>query len=157
MHRLLSTIVLLAWALWFGAIVMVFVAVTSLFKTFPDRRPVAGLAAAGVFRSFEALELIAAPLALIAALALRRRGIGSGASVLLVSLLSLATLGALTARFLITPRIEALRSQGVASSSDQFKTLHRSATGVYTSQAVVLLAAGLVLPGVIARPPRDAA
>ena len=153
MHRLLSTLLVLAWGVWFGAIVMVFVTVTSLFRTFADERTVAGVAAAGVFRSFEMLELVAAPIALVAAIALRRRATGFGASALLVSLLSLTTLGALTARFLITPRIEALRREGVPSSSEQFKILHRSATGVYTSQAFILLGAGLVLPRAIVRRP----
>jgi hypothetical protein len=71
--------------------------------------------------------------------------------------LTLAALGALSSTFLLTPRIDDLRRQGVASSSDQFKALHRSSSLVYTSQAVVLFAAGLILPSVIARPRTDLA
>ena len=151
MHRLLSTALLLAWGLWFGAIVMVFVTVTSLFATFADQRQVAGAAAAGVFRRFEALELLAAPVALLAAVLLRRRAAVFLASHVLIALLSLATLGAISSRFLITPRIDELRRQGVPATSPQFKTLHRTASGAYSAQAVFLLAAGTLIPDVIGR------
>lgn len=156
MHRLLSTLVLLAWGLWFGAIVMVFVAVTSLFSTFADQRQVAGAAAAGVFRRFEVLQLVAAAVAVVAAFLLRTRGRGGRAATGLVGLLALAAVGALASTFVLTPRIDALRKQGVPSSSEQFKTLHRASSMVYSSQAVILLAAGLLLPGVILRPRPDA-
>ena len=149
MHRLLSTLVLLAWGLWFGAIVMVFVTVTSLFATFADQRQVAGAAAAGVFRRFEVLQLGAAAVAVVGALLLRARGRGATA---LVGLLALAAVGAVVSSFLLTPRIDALRREGVPSSSQQFKSLHRASSTVYSSQAVALLAAGVLLPGAILRP-----
>jgi glucan phosphoethanolaminetransferase (alkaline phosphatase superfamily) len=150
MHRLLSTIVVLAWGLWFGAIVMVFVTVTSLFSTFADQRQIAGMAAAGVFRRFELFELILAPLGFFAALLLRGRS-GRWSTTLVAVLLALAAVGASASHFYLTPRIDELRRQGVASSSDEFKKLHGQSSMVYASQAVVLLAAGLLLPGAIAR------
>jgi hypothetical protein len=152
-HRILSTVLVLAWGVWFGAIVMVFVTVGSLFTTFADQRPVAGAAAAGVFRSFERLELIAAPAALAAVLILRWRGRPPRSSHVLFVLLAMATLGTLRSRLYLTPRIEELRRQGVASTSDQFRSLHRASTRIYTAQAVALLAAGVMLVPVIA-PPR---
>ena len=156
MHRLLSTLVVLAWGLWFGAIVMVFVTVTSLFATFGEQRQLAGAAAAGVFRRFEVLQLGAGAVAVIAAFVLRARSRGGRGATALVGLLALALVGALASSFVLTPRIDALRQQGVPSSSEQFKSLHRASSTVYSSQAVALLAAGLLLPGVILRPRADA-
>jgi len=150
MHRLLSTVVLLAWGLWFGAIVMVFVTVTSLFTTFADERHVAGAAAAGVFRRFETFELIVAPVGLLAAMLLRGRSASRWSATLVAVLLALSALGASASHFYLTPRIDELRRQGVPSSSEQFKSLHGQSSMVYASQAALLLAAGLLLPGVIA-------
>lgn len=156
MQRLLSTLVVLAWGLWFGAIVMVFVAVTSLFATFADQRPVAGAAAAGVFRRFEVVQLGAAAIAVIGAIALRARGRGTRAATGLLGLFLLAMIGAVASTFVLTPRIDALRNQGVPSTSAEFKSLHRTSSAVYSSQAVLLLAAGVLLPGVIGRAQADA-
>jgi hypothetical protein len=149
MHRLLSTIIVLAWGLWFGAIVMVFVTVTSLFSTFADQRQVAGAAAAGVFRRFEVFELILAPVGLLAALLLRRWAASRSFATVVAALLALASVGACASHFYLTPRIDEVRRQGVPSSSEQFKSLHGQSSMVYASQAVVLLAAGLLLPGAI--------
>jgi hypothetical protein len=150
MHRLLSTIVVLAWGLWFGAIVMVVVTVTSLFSTFADQRQVAGAAAAGVFRRFEVFELLLAPVGFLAALLLRGRSAARWSATLLAALLGLAAVGASASHFYLTPRIDDLRRQGVPSSSEQFKSLHGQSSMVYASQAFVLLAAGLLLPATIA-------
>jgi hypothetical protein len=149
MRRLLSTILLLAWGLWFGAIVMVFVTVTSLFSTFADQRQVAGAAAAGVFKRFEVFELVVAPVALLATLILRGLTAGRRSATFVALLLALATAGTSASHFYLTPRIDELRRQGVPSSSEQFKSLHGQSSMVYASQAVVLLAAGLLLPGAI--------
>ena len=157
MHRLLSTLVLLAWGLWFGAIVMVFVTVTSLFSTFADDRRTAGAAAAGVFRRFEAMELIVAPVAVLGAILLRGRSAHRKTATAVAALLALATVGASASHFYLTPRIDQLRKEGVPSSSPEFSSLHRSSSAVYSSQAVVLLAAGLLLPGAVLPRPRDGA
>lgn len=155
MQRLLSTLVVLAWGLWFGAIVMVFVTVMSLFKTFPGQPAVAGAAAAGIFRRFEVLQLGAAAVAVVGAIALRARGRGTRAATGLVGLFLLAMIGAIASTFVLTPRIDALRKQGVPSASAEFKSLHRASSAVYSSQAVLLLAAGVLLPGVIGRSRND--
>ena len=157
MHRLLSTIVLLAWGLWFGAIVMVFVAVTSLFGTFAEAPQVAGAAAAGIFRRFEVLQLAAAAVALVGAFALRSRTRAGVAGTAAVAILALAMGGAFASSFVLTPRIDDLRRKGVPSSSPEFKSLHRASSAVYSSQAVLLLAAGMLLPGVMLAPRRDGA
>ena len=157
MHRLLTTVVLLAWGLWFGAIVMVFVTVTSLFSTFPEDRRTAGAAAAGVFRRFEAMELVVAPVALLGAILLRGRSSHPRSATLAAALLAVAAVGASASHFYLTPRIDRLRGEGVPSTSPEFRSLHRASSAVYSSQAVALLAAGLLLPGAFIPRPRDGA
>ena len=157
MHRLLSTVLLLAWGLWFGAIVMVFVAVTSLFTTFEDQRAVAGAAAAGIFRRFEVLQVIAAGVALLATIALwLRASRAKGTRVILMAVV-IATAGAITSATVITPQIDALRRAGEPSSSARFKSLHRKSSTLYTIQAGWLLTTGLLLPGFLRRTETSAA
>lgn len=157
MHRLLGTVLLLAWGLWFGAIVMVFVSVTSLFTTFADQRPIAGAAAAGIFRRFEGLQLVAAAVSLPAAVGVRFLGTRTRAATIVAALLFLAATGALLSTFVLTPRIDGFRREGVPATSDAFKKLHRASSTVYTAQAALLLITGLLLPGVLPRRDTSAA
>ena len=151
MHRLLSTVLLLAWGLWFGAIVMVFVAVTSLFTTFVDQRAVAGAAAAGIFRRFEVLQVVAACVALVATIALwLRASRARWTSVFLMAVVA-ATAGAIVSATAITPQIDALRRAGEPSSSARFKSLHRRSSTAYAVQAATLLTTGLLLPAFLKR------
>ena len=160
MHRLLSTVVVLAWGLWFGAIVMVFVTVTSLFSTFADQRQVAGAAAAGVFKRFEALELGAAAVALIAAVLVRRH-VPTRAAITVISLLLAAALGAAYTGVVLTPELDSLRNSGPGTDSDRFRSLHGLSSAIYLVQAFLLLATGLFLPACLTRtdtsaaPPRE--
>src|SRR5687767_11504807 len=119
MQRVLNVVLVLAWGLWFGAIVMVFVTVTSLFQTFHDQRPLAGAAAAGVFRRFETMQLVIAAVALVAAGALRAAH-RSRPRTAALSLFALAAIGAVVSTFVLTPRIEDMRRRGVPSASDEF-------------------------------------
>lgn len=144
MHRILSTILLLAWGLWFGAIVMVFVTVTSLFSTLADRQ-VAGAAAAGVFKRFEMIELVAAAVAVVAAFLLRSRPRPKPPVVALLLLIGAAA-GALYTGFVLTPEIDTLRGDPQRTASDYFQSLHRLASAVYVVKAALLLATGLFLP-----------
>lgn len=155
MRRFLSTALVLAWGLWFGSIVMVFVAVTSLFSTFADQRTVAGTAAAGVFRRFEVLQLVAGGVTLLAAIILRSRARTRRPAVL-PALVILSILVALTSAFVITPRIDKLR-RADSSTSEQFKTLHGVSSSLYSAQAALLLATGLLLPGFLKRTETSAA
>jgi hypothetical protein len=157
MHRSLSTVLVLAWGLWFGAIVMVFIAVISLFATFADQRGVAGAAAAGIFRRFEALQVVAACAALAAALTLYFRAPQAGRRPVVPMAIFVATVGALASATSLTPQIEALRRAGVASTSEQFKSLHRRSSTLYAGQAALLLATGLFLPGFLKRTDTSAA
>lgn len=155
MRRLLSAVLVLAWGLWFGAIVMVFVAVTSLFSTFADQRQVAGAAAAGVFRRFESMEVVAALVALAAAWSLRASSRPRPPVAPLLFLLA-ATAAALYTGFVLTPQIDRLRGDPSQPSSDYFRSLHRLATQIYIVKTSLLLATGLLLPRFLA-PPRTSA
>ena len=155
MRRFLSTVLLLAWGLWFGAIVMVFITATSLFSTFPEKAT-AGAGAAGVFKQFEKLELGAAAAGLVAAVLLRSR-LRNRTTIFVLLLLLAAGLGAAYTAFVLTPEIETLRSSGTGTDSDHFRSLHGLASAVYVVQALLLLATGLLLPGCLARSDTSAA
>ena len=149
MHRFLSAVLVLAWGLWFGAIGMVFLTVTSLFATFADQRAVAGAAAAGVFRRFEILQLVAGGVAFVAALTLRWRA--ARRPFVLPALLLFSVILAMSSAFVITPKIDALRRAGEPSSSAEFKSLHGTSSALYLTQAILLLTTGLFLPGFLKR------
>ena len=147
--RVLPVLVTLAWGLWFGGVLTLFLAVTSLFDTFAPDRALAGTAAAGVFRRFEFYQLVLAAAAVVAAAvwrlsapaAPRRR------TVLLV-LLALAAGTAVTSAFAVSRRIEMLRGQKQTNTLE-FRRLHGVSMALYTAEAVVLLGAGVVLPGAL--------
>jgi len=147
--RLLPIVLVLAWGLWFGAIVMVFVTVTSLFETFADQKHLAGAAAAGVFRRFDWLHLIAAAAAVLANAAWLRLGdTGYGRRTALVVAFALAAGLAVTSTLAISRRIDNLRKNGLVDTPE-FKKLHGMSMGLYTAEAASLLVAGLLLPGAI--------
>jgi hypothetical protein len=150
MQRMLSILVTLAWGLWFGGLIMLFVAVTSLFNTFKDQRPIAGAAAADIFHRFEVFQLALAAAALLATLAWR---ILSGRSKLKMGVLvffALATLVAMSSTTVVTPKIDALRRQA-QTATPEFKKLHGVSMMLYVGEATLLLCAGLLLPPAIRR------
>ena len=157
MHRVLSTLLGLAWGLWFGAIMMVFLAVTSLFTTFADQRAVAGAAAAGIFRRFEVLQVAAGGVALLATIVLWLRASRARRTRTFLMAVVIAAAGAIVSATVITPQIDALRRAGEPSSSARFKSLHRKASTVYSIQAALLLTTGLLLPGFLKRTETSAA
>jgi hypothetical protein len=149
--RLCLILLVLAWGLWCGGIVMVFIAVTSIFSTFAPDRTVAGTAAAGVFRRFETYQLVLAAVAVVSAALLWRKSDrpGAGARAGLLALLVLAGVLALASTFAVSRRIHALRIQGL-TQTDEFRRLHGISMAVYATEAVVLLVAGVMLPRAIA-------
>ena len=147
MHRLLSTLVSLAWALWFGGMVMLFVAVMSLFTNPRLDRTTAGLAAADIFRRFESYQLALAAAALLATFAWWLLG-ARKLKTWLFALFALATLGAAGVTLIISPRMATLHAQE-ETETDQFRQLHKTAERIYTAQAAVLLVAGLLLPSAV--------
>lgn len=147
MHRIFSALLVLAWGVWFGAIVMVFVTVTSLFATFTEQRSIAGVAAAGIFRRFEMMELGAAAAALVAATLLRSHARPRTAAAVIILLLA-AAVGALYTGLVLTPKIDSLRGE---RTSESFRSLHALSSAIYVVQACLLLATGVFLPSFLAR------
>ena len=147
MIRILATLVSIAWALWFGGMIMLFVTLGSIFTTPGIDRTTAGDVAAGLFPKFERMQLIFAALCLLGTFGWWLAG-RTRAKLVLFALFGLATLGAVIETSVITPRIESMRVQGQRGTS-QFDRMHRISSRVYMSGAAVLLVAGLVLPSAI--------
>ena len=150
-RRLLLVVLTLAWALWFGGIITLFLAVTSLFATFAPERTLAGTAAAGIFRRFEVYRLVLAPITVVAAAALRAsKSPAARSKTVVLVLLILAAVIALVSTFAVSRRIETLRTQGLTSTSE-FRRLHGTSMAMYTAEAAVLVAAGLALPTAVSQ------
>ena len=144
MRRFLSTLVLMAWGLWFGGLIVLFVAVQTLFNTFP--RETAGQGAARIFHAFNAYQLALAAVALVATFAWRVTGPPRLKTTLFV-LFALATVGACVITMYFTPRIELLQHRGLTQTVE-FKRLHGFSMLAYVGEAVALLVAGVVMPWV---------
>ncbi|MGE5611994.1 MAG: hypothetical protein ACM359_22295 [Bacillota bacterium] len=144
MKRLLSIVLCLAWALWLGGLMALFVFVQTLFAR---SRPLAVQAAPVLFLAFERYELIVGALALVAAIGWRIR-VRSRSLTLLLTLLVLAAVGAIVSSITITGPMEQLRAIG-QSGSAEFKRLHGYSMMVYVTQTVLLVIAGVMLPGIL--------
>jgi hypothetical protein len=118
-----------------------------LFRT---DRAVALQAAPLLFATFDRYQLALAAVAIVAS-AMWRLTTPRAALTALFSLFVLAAIGTVTLAAIITPRMEALRSEG-QSGSPEFMALHKRATTVYMAQAALLLAAGLLIPAAMASP-----
>lgn len=144
-QRFLAVVALLAWALWFGALVALFVFVTTLFH---NEREIAVQAAPQLFVAFQKYHLILAAVALASTVAWR---IASQSRIVLAIfiLLGLAVCCGVAVSVWIVGPMETLRQQGL-SGSDEFKRLHGRSMMLYTGQALLLLISGIVLPIAIA-------
>lgn len=144
MRRLLSILVTVIWGLWFGGLIVLFLAVTSLFKTFADRHEIAGEGAAQIFQLFNRYQLALAAAALLATFAWRVLGPPRWKEALF-GLFAVATVAACIVSMYLAPRIEMLGRQGLAHSS-QFGRLHVYSMMAYAAEVAVLLIAGIMLP-----------
>jgi len=146
MRHPFAVVVNLAWAVWFGGMVMLFIALGSIFAP-PVNREVAGDFAARLFPNFERLQLICAAVCLVGSagwwLASRSR-----VKMVLFTLFALATLAGVVETTSITPRIETMRVEG-RRGTPEFDRMHHLSSKVYMSGAAVLLVAALLLPGAI--------
>jgi hypothetical protein len=155
MQRVVSCLVAIVWGLWLGGLGALFLAVGALFKTFEERR-LAGTAASGVFRAFERYQLILAAAGLVLIVAWRVLGGAPRLKTALFGLFGLATVLAASSTLYITPRLEALRLEGI-STGRQFQQLHGVSLTLYTAEAALLLIGGFLLPPAIARDDRRSA
>jgi len=132
-----AAVATMASGLWLGGLVMLFMSVSSLFKTFDTDHATAGLAATGIFHRFETFQIILAGVA-IASIELSLR---NGQRKFWIGLpLIIAAVLAIGITFGISPKINAMRLAGEASS-DGFKKLHGLAMVIYLAiTALVALA-----------------
>jgi len=140
MSRLFAFLTLLAWGLWMGGLITLFLCVITLFH---HNRAAAIDAAPQLFVNFERYQLILAAVGLTTTVIWR-----VVSKNLLVNwiflLLCLASLGAITSPLYFSKQMETLREEG-KTGSQRFETLHRQSEWVYTGEAVLLLVAGLAL------------
>ncbi|HSU65312.1 MAG TPA: DUF4149 domain-containing protein [Tepidisphaeraceae bacterium] len=144
MRRFLSTLVTLLWALWFGGVVMLFIAVLSLFAAFPEHHDIAGQGAARIFHVFNAYQLALAGLTLVATFVWYLKG-PPGMKMGLFLLFALATAAAGLITLYIAPEIAQMQAKQLSQSAE-FKRMHGYSMIAYVAEAVVLLIAGLLLP-----------
>lgn len=144
---MLSMLVTLTWALWLGGLVTLFAVLGTIFTTPNFARDVQGSFAARLFPMFERMQLIFAAVALFGTAGwwLTKR---SRVKLAMFGLFALATLVAVAETTQVTPRIEAMRVEG-KRETPEFAKMHQLSSRVYTSGAVILLIAGLLLPGAI--------
>jgi hypothetical protein len=153
---LVAILATLGWALWFGGIVALFLFVSVMFR---ESRPVAVDAAPMLFHAFERYQLLLAAFVLVC-LVLWRVLAHARAIMLVFTFVALAAVAAVLSTTLVTPRMETLRRQG-QSGSPEFRQLHGRSMMFYTSEAALLLLAGVALPSAVAagtvKPPPAAA
>src|SRR6476619_3294704 len=128
----LTIVVTLAWALWFGGLITLFLAVTSLFDTFAPDRHLAGTAAAGIFRRFEFYQLGLAAVAVVAAALWRMSEphVSPLRRTVVLALLASAAGMALVSMFAVSNRIENLRQNRLTDTAG-FRRLHGLSMTVY--------------------------
>jgi hypothetical protein len=133
MRSLWRTTALLAWALWFGGLITLFVCVVTLFHF---DRAIAVQAAPQLFHVFERYQLILAAAAIVSALLWKRKA--------LAGLFCIAAVGALTSPLVTTPKIMELQRLGLTHTG-QFARLHGESMLIYMADAALLLVGGLIL------------
>ena len=143
MARLFRTALNITWGLWFGGLVMLFIAVQSVFRTWADQHELAGLAASGIFQQFNRYRLILAACALLLTF-VGWMGERSRAGLMLFTLFALATAAAVYSAGVMTPHLERLRLESL-THTPEFKRLHGLSMGVYLLETVLVFFAGIVL------------
>jgi hypothetical protein len=134
MRTFCYTVTQFAWALWLGGLFTVFLSVLTLFH---NDRSVAVQAAPQIFHAFEPYQCALAAAAVLFAALSQRKG--------LLTLFLLASIGSAVSPLVITPKISELQRQGLTHTPD-FAKIHGISMMVYTSDAALLVLAGLILP-----------
>ena len=137
MKWFLSTLFVIAWALWFGGAVATLLFVQRLFH---DDRSLALIAAPKLFLTFEKYQIV---LAAVVAISLAGMG-GRRRFSALVVLVLIAAVTATVSAFVVTPRIEYLRIAGEEHTA-AFRTLHGLSMVIYLIVVLLLVAVGILL------------
>jgi uncharacterized protein DUF4149 len=135
MRRFYEIILRFAWGLWLGGLITVFLAVLTLFH---HDRSVAVVAAPMIFHAFEPYQCALAGVAVVFSALWGRKG--------LLTPFLLAGVGAGISVGVITPRITEMQRQGLTHTAE-FGKMHGISMMVYTSDAALLVVAGLMLGG----------
>lgn len=147
MAYLFRTLTALAWALWLGALIALFLFVQTMFR---QDRPTAVVAAPMLFNAFEKYQMVLAAAGIVGTLGLilvvRSR---LAVPLLLVFLLSIA--GGIYSTVAITAKMNAMREQGL-SGSPEFRKLHGYSSMIYVTEAGLLFVGGLLLPSLMREP-----
>jgi hypothetical protein len=153
-RRGLPTLLALVWSLWLGGLVVLFLSIHSLFKTFASDHSIAGEAASGIFTRFNRYQLVLAGIALIGSFAWR---VGSGRSGVtgLFFCFGVAAFAAIVAARVAT-RLEGLRL-AYQTHTPQFVRLHGFSMLMYLGEVVMLIIGGLLLPHLIRQIAQDEA
>jgi len=144
MRYALSLLTAVAWALWLGGLMALFLFVSHLFKV---DRPTAVVAAPQIFDYFEKYQLVLAAVGLVSVFGWRmveRRGWLIG----IFTCFALAAVGAVVVAAVITPPMQRLRVAG-ESSGPQFKKLHGQSMMIFSSEVLLLTVAGAMLPAAL--------
>jgi hypothetical protein len=137
MRYVLSTITTLAWALWFGGLITLFVVATATFRESHDLGRAANPV---IFRAFEPYVLVVAGVATVAGIAwlLFNRSIFLRA---IAVLFVLSAIAAGYAHFGVSRPMHSL-----SPSTPEWKSLHGRSMMLYATQSSLLALAGLLLP-----------
>ena len=149
MRYVLALLATLAWGLWFGGMVALFLFVSYLFV---NDRATAIVAAPKMFLVFERYQFAIATLAIVSA-ALWRLVDKRRAITLLFVFFALCAVGTISSAMLIRAPMEKLRLEG-QSAGPEFHRLHQASEKLYTVQAVLLLVGGIILPSALRFPAR---
>lgn len=154
MEWIVLRLYVMAWALWFGGLVTLFLSVSTVFKVLDPDRQAAGKITAPIFNLFE--RNVAVPVALVALISalylyIRRK---TRARLISLALLILACAVSTGSTLLVSTKIETLRQAG-QTQTQEFRTLHGLSMGLYSSVTLLLALAALPLPSLMRRDPLD--
>jgi hypothetical protein len=140
MYGLLSLLITIFWALWFGGAISLFIFVTSLFNR---DRELAIKVAPILFLTFERYHLILAATAIVLSGIWLIAGKSRMKAALFV-VFFLAGFATFISGAVVTPKIMQLREQNQIKTHE-FARMHGISMMVYSSEAILVLLAGILL------------
>jgi len=142
MRYLASILLTLSSALWLGLLVALFLFAPTIFQALAPDRTLAGRATSAMFVKFSQIQLLLAATALIGAF-LAYVHSKRALHVALFTFFALATIGAVTNKLLLIPRMEELRVTG-QTTSPQWGKLHGLSMMLSTAIGLLVLAAAVL-------------
>ena len=137
-----AMLTLLAWGLWFGGMITLFLLVSALFI---NDRQTAVVAAPRMFAVFERFQFVVAGTALLSAALWRLVSPARTSVSVIFALLVVAAVGLMISAIKIRPPMERLWLADQVTSPE-FERLHKASEGLFACQALALLVAGVMLP-----------